>query len=110
MQLPDFLSQDKFGGIRLAGHRIDLFHVLWHYNEGYSAEMLREQFPSLSMALIYKVLAFYWENKAEVDAYLVECRQQLAQLEAILPGVDLAALRARLAAQQALEASSTPMS
>lgn len=70
MVLPDFLERDDHGGIRLVGHRIWLYHVLWDYNDGYSAEMLLEQFPTLSMALIHKVLGFYWENKAEVDAYL----------------------------------------
>ena len=107
MQLPDFLSQDEFGGIRLAGHRIGMTQILWYYNEGYSAEMLLEQFPTLSMGLIHRLLAFYWENRAEVDAYLRDARTRLEQQRSAGPGLDLAALRARLAVQRTPESVST---
>jgi hypothetical protein len=40
MTLPEFLTQSEAGEIRLAGHRIGLFHVVRRYNEGYSPEML----------------------------------------------------------------------
>lgn len=70
MQLPDFLFCPSPGAIRLTGHRIGLEHVVDFYNQGFSAEMLVEQFPSLPLALIHKVIAFYLENQAEVDAYV----------------------------------------
>lgn len=70
MQLPDFLFCPSPGAIRLTGHRIGLEHVVDFYNQGFSAEMLIEQFPSLPLALIHKVIAFYLENQAEVDAYV----------------------------------------
>ena len=36
LTLPDFLHRDEFGGVRLAGHRIALYHLIWHYNQGYT--------------------------------------------------------------------------
>jgi uncharacterized protein (DUF433 family) len=72
MNLPDFLTRGSQGEIRLAGHRIELNHVVQSYNDGLTAEMLHHEYPTLPLALIYKVLAFYWENKVEVDSYAAE--------------------------------------
>lgn len=70
MTLPDFLHEAKYGEILLTGHRIGLYHVVKFYNEGYSPEMLLGQFPTLPLALIHKVIAFYLENRREVDDYV----------------------------------------
>src|SRR5947209_697623 len=66
MNLPDFLTEDAYGHIHVTGHRIGLNDVVYFYNDGQSPEMLHEQFPTLSLALIHKVIAFYLENQAEV--------------------------------------------
>jgi len=68
--LPDILQRDEFGGIRLTGHRIAISQFVWYYNQGYSAEMLLGQFPSLALSLIHKTIAYYLDNKQEVDVYL----------------------------------------
>jgi uncharacterized protein (DUF433 family) len=94
MQLPEFLHEQD-GEIRLVGHRISLFQLLAFYQEGYSAEMLREQFPTLSMALIHKVLGFYWENRAQVDSDLSLTRNRLESARASGDHLDLRALRER---------------
>jgi uncharacterized protein (DUF433 family) len=67
VQLPDFLTEDADGFTHLRGHRIGLLHVVQCYNEGYSPEMLAEEFPTLSLALIHKTIAFYLENQAEAE-------------------------------------------
>jgi uncharacterized protein (DUF433 family) len=104
MNLPDFLTRDAAGEIRLSGHRIGLFHVVHYYNEGYSAEMLVCQYPTLPLALIHKVIAFYLENKADVDAYVAEYQNTLDQQRAANPNrLPLAALRERLAALHGAE-------
>ncbi len=103
MNLPDFLNRDASGEIRLTDHRIGLFHVVHYYNDGYSAEMLAGQFPDLSLALIHKVIAFYLENRDDVDAYIATCKNELQRQRAENPNrLPLAALRQRLEqAQQA---------
>jgi hypothetical protein len=45
----------------------------WIYDEGYSAEMLAEEFPTLSLALIHKTIGFYLENRADIDTYIAQC-------------------------------------
>jgi uncharacterized protein (DUF433 family) len=99
MDLPDFLSREASGEIRLSGHRIGLYHVVHYYSDGYSAEMLACQYPTLSLALIHKVIGFYLDNKADVDTYVVACQESLRQQRAASPNqLALATLRERLAA------------
>ena len=85
MELPDFLSRTEKGGIRITGHRIDLYHIMLLYEEGFSAEMIHLDYPTLPLALIYKVMAFYLENKAEVDAYVAEVDAQSKRRMAAAP-------------------------
>ena len=56
MTLPDSLTQDPDGFIHVTGHRIGLQHLVHYYNEGYSAEMLACEYPTLSLATIHKIL------------------------------------------------------
>jgi uncharacterized protein (DUF433 family) len=104
MTLPDFLTRDSGGAIHLTGHRIGLFHLVRYYNEGYSPEMLVCQYPTLPLALVHKVIAFYLENRAAVDAYVAACRDELSRQRAANPRrIDVAALRQRLEALQKSE-------
>lgn len=101
LNLPPFLMEDAHGEILLTGHRVALYHVVDRYNEGYSPEMLLGQFPSLSLALIHKTLAFYLENKADVDRHVAACREEIfRQASAPQKGPDLVTLRQRLEASQ----------
>jgi uncharacterized protein (DUF433 family) len=77
MQLPDFLTEDPDGEIHLAGHRIGLYTIVRVYNEGWSAEKIAEEYPAVPLPLVYKVLAFYLENRAEADAYATAYRAEL---------------------------------
>jgi uncharacterized protein (DUF433 family) len=95
MQLPGFLHEQD-GEVRLIGHRIGLFHLLAFHEEGYSAEMLREHFPTLSMAQIHKVLAFYWVNMVEIDATVSRTREQPEAARAAGKTQDPTVLRSRL--------------
>jgi len=80
IELPEFLHRQD-GEVRLVGHRIGLFTVIRLYREGHSAEGLALQLPTLSMALIHKVLAFYWENRQAVDEFADQFDAELAELE-----------------------------
>ncbi len=96
MIFPDYLTQDEFGSIRLSGHRIDLAHLLHHYLEGYSPEMLWSEYPQLPLALIHKSIGFYLDNQHDVDAYLTRFRQDAEQRRAPASGPSLTELRQRL--------------
>src|SRR5438105_3111364 len=77
MILPDFLVQDADGYIHLAGHRVGLQDLTYYYNEGCSAEELCEVFPTLPLAMIHKVIAFYLEHAAEVGQYSTACEAEM---------------------------------
>jgi uncharacterized protein (DUF433 family) len=79
--LPNFLTQDDDAEIRLTGHRIGLYTILRCAQEGYSAERISEEFPSLELALVQDVLRFAGQNKAEVDAYVANYRAELERQE-----------------------------
>ena len=98
MNLPDFLSEWAHGEIMLQGHRIALHHIVPYYNEGYSAEMLLGLFPTLSLPLIHKVIAFYLENHADVDVYVAAQKGEIDRLaSAPADGPGTVELRRRLA-------------
>jgi uncharacterized protein (DUF433 family) len=85
MTLPDFLHADEYGEIFLAGHRITLYHLLKDYRQGCPAEQLAAAYPTLSLALVEKVLAFYRENGPEVEQYLKETRAEIERQTAAPP-------------------------
>lgn len=94
MELPDFLTWNEKGGIRLTGHRIDLYHIARLVEEGHSAEMVHHEYPSLSQALIASVMEFCMENKAAVDAYLAGVDTTIARHRAdYQPGPGIRRLR-----------------
>lgn len=101
MNLPDFLAQDRYGYIHLAGHRIGLRHIVELYTDGYTPEMLHEHFPTVSLALVHKVIAFYLENRPAVDVYIRQSREALdRQAAGPQKGPDAAELKRRMEARQ----------
>ena len=79
MKLPEFLTEWPDDEIVLTGHRISLYHVISLRNKGYTAEMIQEEYPTLTLDRIEKVLAFARENRAEVDAYITQYRADLEE-------------------------------
>ena len=105
MQIPDFITLDADGQIRLTGHRVGIQDIAFFYNEGYSAEMLLCQFPTLSLALIHKTLGFYLDQRAEIDAYVAACNGETeSHRAAARHGPSLIELRERLATKHATPA------
>jgi uncharacterized protein (DUF433 family) len=106
MNLPDFLILDHFGYIHVVGHRIGLYHIIKYYLEGYSPQMLGEQFPTLTDQQLQQLLDFYRDNQAEVDAYMTRYRAEVERQAALPqrgPGAD--ELKRRLAAQRSAESA-----
>jgi uncharacterized protein (DUF433 family) len=99
--LPDFLAADDGGFIHIAGHRIGLHHMVRLYNDGYSPEMMALEYPTLPLALVHKVIAFYLENTAAIDAYVAEQDAWIAEMAKQNPAnPSLAELRRRFEAVQ----------
>ena len=99
MTLPDFLTQEPQGYIHFTGHRVGLHHLVRLYNDGYSPEMLLDYFPTLSLPLIHRTIAFYLENQQEVDGYTSAQQRLFEQQVADAPrGPDRDELRRRMQA------------
>ena len=82
MDLPDFLTRQPYDEICLTGHRIGLFHVVYYAQQGDSPEMLLQRFPTLSLPIIQQTLAFYRDNREEVDAYVAACQAEIERRKA----------------------------
>lgn len=105
MSLPEFLTRDADGYMRMSGHRISLHDIVHFYNQGYSPEMLADAFPTLSLALIHRAIAYYLDHQADVDAAMATNADEMERLRAAAArGPDSAELRRRLKAKQAAEA------
>ena len=101
MKPPDFLREVEYGEILLVGSRIGLYDVVADHKDGLSAKQIHEEFPTLSVELIKKVLAFYEANRAEVDAYVAAEQAEIERLRATTPrAISLEELRRRFEAMQ----------
>ena len=101
MQLPDFLTADDGGFIHPKGHRVGLHHVIRAYREGASVEAIVTEYPTLPRALVHKMVAFYLENRPDMDAYIADHDRAMERLMAQpRQGPTLEELRERLAARQ----------
>lgn len=82
MILPDFLSQDDGGYIHVTGHRVGLGDLVFYYRQGDSPEMLHARFPTISLPLVHKIIAYCLENEAAVDAYCARQADEIARQRA----------------------------
>jgi uncharacterized protein (DUF433 family) len=95
---PDFIPEVD-GERRLIGSRVTPWVLLHFYNSlGYSVEMLASEFPSVSLPVIHKFLAFYIENTTEMDSLAAAEDSAIDQMRAASQDhVTLTAMRRRLA-------------
>ena len=104
MNLPDFLVEVPYNEIRLKGSRIGLYHVIYcHREQGFNAEQIHEEFPTLSVEVLNKVLEFYRQNDAEVNAYMRACREESERQQQAAKPIDWDELKRRMAARKRQE-------
>jgi uncharacterized protein (DUF433 family) len=95
MRLPPSLTEWPFGEIVLTGHRITLYHIMTSHRRGLSPEQIQERFPTLAVGQVREVLAFYRDNRAEVDAYVSKYSADLRRQRRRAQHIDIDALRFR---------------
>jgi uncharacterized protein (DUF433 family) len=64
------LTTTEFGTIRVGRSGVSLDSVVHHYTQGAIAERIAESFPSLDLADIYAVIAYYLAHRGSVEEYL----------------------------------------
>lgn len=72
MQLEDYFEFLSPTDIRLKGHRIGIDTILYYYLEGYTAEEIALNLPTLRQEEIYATITYYLHNQHQVDHYLLE--------------------------------------
>lgn len=64
------LRTDEHGVIRVGNTRVTLLTLISRYRMGDTPEMIHEAFPTVSLADIYAVIAYYLAHQASIDAYI----------------------------------------
>ena len=72
---PDLLTRTPEGVLRITGTRITLDSVIQPFHDGATPEEMCQDFPSLPLAQVYGILAFYLNQQDALDAYLAEQAQ-----------------------------------
>jgi uncharacterized protein (DUF433 family) len=106
--LPDIFERDADGRIHFKGSRIRLIDVAQRYDEGHAAEaILVDFYPTLSLAQIYRAIAFHLEHAAEIRMLIDQNEAAVERLRSgAAPTPSLAELRTRLERRRRAEASS----
>jgi uncharacterized protein (DUF433 family) len=53
----------------IAGHRVRVQDVVaWHEKRGYSPDEIVDMFPGITLADVYAALAYYFDNREEIEA------------------------------------------
>jgi uncharacterized protein (DUF433 family) len=69
--------EERHGGLYVAGARVSLDSVVIRFKEGASPEQIVESFSTLKLSNVYGAIAYYLENEAAVDEYIVEGEREL---------------------------------
>lgn len=75
-ELPAPLWKDEYGVIRIAKTCITLDVIIAAYQHGDTPNEINKGFPTLTLAEIYAVLAYYHSNQEQVHTYLRERDEQ----------------------------------
>jgi uncharacterized protein (DUF433 family) len=75
------LEADTNGVVRVSGTRVTLDTVVAAFEEGATAEEIVFQYPSLNLAHVYAVIAYYLQQRPQVEAYLQWRRAQADKIQ-----------------------------
>ena len=79
------LVQLETGGVRVRGSRVTLETIVHRMQMGDTAEEINDGFPTVSVSTIKEIIAWYFDNKADVDEYI---RQGQEEVERILQRIE----------------------
>lgn len=68
------LIQDDDQVVRVRGTRVTLDSIVGEYEDGATAEEIVQRYPTLALAEVYAVLAYYLKRRPEVEEYLASSR------------------------------------
>lgn len=96
------LVRDVDGVIRVGKTRVTLDTLVSAFLNGATAEEISHQYPSVALADVYSVVAYYLRRRVEVDAYLDRRREHAERVRTQNESrFDPSGIRDRLLARQA---------
>lgn len=75
------LETDADGVVRVGKTRVTLDTVIAAFEDGATAEEITHQYPSLHLADVYAVIAYYLRRRSDVEAYLKQRRQHAEKIQ-----------------------------
>src|ERR687895_971928 len=75
------LFTDAHGAIRVQGTRVTLDSIVASFRAGATAEEIGQKFPSVALADVYLIIAYYLSHAAEIDSYLSQRRVEATALK-----------------------------
>ena len=72
--------EQRLGAYLIAGTRVSLDSVVHAFLRGESPEGIAESFPAITLEQILGSLAFYLANRAEIDQYLCQGKEDFERL------------------------------
>jgi uncharacterized protein (DUF433 family) len=72
--------EERSGGYYVAGTRVSLDSVVYGFLRGESPEAIAESFPALTLEQVLGALAFYLGNRADIDHYLRDGKEEFERL------------------------------
>ncbi len=73
--------EQREGVYYVPGTRISLDSIVYAFRGGCSPETIREDFEGLTLARVYGAIAFYLDHQADIDAYLMQRKEQWGELD-----------------------------
>jgi uncharacterized protein (DUF433 family) len=102
--------EERNGNYYVRGSRVSLRSIIADWNNGMSAEEIRDDFPTLELADVYGAIAYYLDHRVEMDTLFKELHAEFEARRAAAQAADpewYADLRRRIAeVRKRLEASS----
>ncbi|MBE7560788.1 DUF433 domain-containing protein [bacterium] len=96
------LREDADGALRIGRSRVLLELVVHAFQDGAAPESIVQRFPTLTLAEVYAVVAYYLRHRDDVEGYLRHRERQAGEVRKRVEGIqgDLGEIRARLAARR----------
>ena len=64
----------------IAGHRIRVMDIVhFHEQSGWSVEKIIEEFPGIDLGDVYSALAYYYDNRDEIDGEMRREKEAVAK-------------------------------
>ena len=65
-----YVRADEYGAMRIGNSRVMLDAIVAGFEQGHSPETLQQQYPTLSLEVVYGAITYYLAHTDEVHAYL----------------------------------------